>query len=96
MPKATLKSRDREKEQAREAMRPQSKGRQNITASLPRDLAEEAKNTVYWTPGLSLSRLVAEALTESLAKIRKERGKPFPDRGGAQLTRGPAVDYRKE
>jgi len=95
MPKATLKSRDREKEQAREAMRPKSKGRQNITASLPRDLAEKAKNTAYWTR-LSLSRLVAVALAKELDLLEKERGKPFPDRGEAQLTRGPALDYRKE
>jgi hypothetical protein len=41
---------------------------------------DRAKNAVYWTPGLTLADLAAEALSGALEKLEKKRGEPFPAR----------------
>lgn len=41
---------------------------------------ERARNAVYWTPGLSVSELVEQALATALDQLEKKRGEPFPAR----------------
>jgi len=54
------------------------KGR--VTTQLPLDLAERVRNAVFWTPGLTVSDLMEEALESHLAKLEKKRGEAFPPR----------------
>lgn len=53
-----------------------------LSAYVDHELLERAKAAAYWTPGLTLSGLVAEALRRELERLEAERGSPFPDRGG--------------
>ncbi len=46
-------------------------------------LVERAKREAFWTPGLTLSALVEEALRRELARREEERGgEKLPDRTG--------------
>jgi hypothetical protein len=60
-----------------------SQTRDRLTLHLPVSLAERARNAVYWTPGLTMTELVASALTEALDRRERKRGEPFPLRKGS-------------
>jgi hypothetical protein len=51
-----------------------------MTFLLPVEVTEQVKNAVFWTPGLTLADLAAQALREAVARLEKERGEPFPKR----------------
>ena len=52
--------------------------RKRFTVNLRSDLIEWARQAVVFTPGLSLSGLVEEALGRELKRMVKERGEAFP------------------
>ena len=54
--------------------------RKRLTVSLPLDLLERSRNTVYWTKGLTLAQLLEQALTCSLDQLERVHGQPFPQR----------------
>ena len=54
--------------------------KERLTAQLPIELIERARNAVYWTPGLTLAGLAQEALEQFLDQMENERGEPFPPR----------------
>lgn len=54
---------------------------------LDEDVVERAKRAVFWTPGLTLTALVEEALVREVARLEAERGTPFEPRTG-RLTPG--------
>lgn len=54
--------------------------RERITLLLNRSLIERLRNAVYWTPGMTLARLVAESLEATITSMEAERGAPFPRR----------------
>jgi hypothetical protein len=62
-----------------------------VTFQLPAMLADQARNAVYWTPGLTMAKLMEDALTAHLRRLQKDRGEPFPSRGGAALKTGRPV-----
>ena len=57
-------------------------GKERATLYLPKGLMNRARNTVFFTPGLSLSALTARALEAEVAKREKQHGGPFPQRTG--------------
>jgi hypothetical protein len=60
----------------REEPEPPARARlERIPAQVPAPLLEEARRAVYWTPGLTLSGLVTEALEEHLARLKVARRK---------------------
>lgn len=65
--------------------------KERTTFQLPVDLIERARNTVYWTPGLTLSALLTEGLTLAIKKREKRHneGQPFPKRTGPVKTGRP-------
>ena len=63
------------------------KGKERLTVHLPADVADRAKNAVYWTPGLTLAGLAEAALLKAVERLEKERGGPFPPRA-AELKGG--------
>jgi hypothetical protein len=71
---------------AEEAGAPTARAR--FTAQIPADVVERAKNAVYWTPGLTLAKLIENAIRDELAKIEKKNGGPFPARQQKNLTGG--------
>ena len=54
--------------------------RRRLTVSLPLDLLERSRNTVYWTKGLTLASLLEQALVHSLDQREGLNGQPFPKR----------------
>jgi hypothetical protein len=51
-----------------------------MTFHLPVRVIDRAKNAVYWTPGLTLADLAAEAIDTAVDKLEKKRGEPFQQR----------------
>jgi hypothetical protein len=60
----------------------QTPAKEQIAVRLPAELAEKARNAVYWTPGMTLNRLAQIALSHTLECMEALRGIPFPPRGG--------------
>jgi len=61
--------------------KPASIAKQRMTVTLPVELLERLRNAVYWTPGLTLARLIEEAVTDTIAAMeRRSHGEPFPKR----------------
>jgi len=58
-----------------------------LTIYLPPELAEQVKNAVFWTPGLTIAALAERALAKEVKEMIEERGEPYPTRHGA-LIRG--------
>lgn len=54
--------------------------RQRITFQFPADLIERLRNAAFWSPGASMAGLAEQALAETLQRLEKQRGKPFPPR----------------
>lgn len=61
--------------------------RQRVTADVPVEVAEAARNAVFFTPGMTLRDLLTSALEKEVQRMEKERGEAFPQRGKA-LKRG--------
>ena len=51
-----------------------------ITVYIPVSLIEKLKNTVYWTPGLTIASFAEEAIKTEVEKRELERGERFPKR----------------
>jgi len=49
---------------------------------LDEDVVERAKRAVFWTPGLTLTALVEEALAREVERREAERGATFEPRTG--------------
>ena len=54
--------------------------RKRLTVSLPLELLERSRNTVYWTKGLTLAKLLEQALSMSVEHWEELNGQPFPRR----------------
>lgn len=59
-----------------------TRGSNRLTAYVEPGLLERAKSCAFWTPGMTLSGLVALALEAELERRERERGEPFPPRSG--------------
>ena len=46
------------------------------------DLVDRLKDAVFWSPGLTMSAFVEEAIQQTLGALEAERGEPFPTRTG--------------
>ncbi|MFO0774768.1 MAG: hypothetical protein U0172_08900 [Nitrospiraceae bacterium] len=51
-----------------------------VTLNLPAPLLDRLRNTVYWTPGLTLTALIKGALQEAITDFETKQGHPFPTR----------------
>lgn len=58
------------------------RGYRRVTLNLPVELVDQLRNTVYWTPGVTLTGLIKTALCESLARMEQRHGRPYPPRLG--------------
>jgi hypothetical protein len=71
---------------------PGSAHKTRATFHLPIDLLEEARDVVYWVPGVTMANLTEEALRREIQRIKEVRndGENFPSREG-DLKRGRPV-----
>ena len=65
--------------------------KERATFQLPVELIDKARDVVYFTPGLTMARLMEDALIDQLKWREKIRGQPFPSRAGAALRAGRPV-----
>jgi hypothetical protein len=65
--------------------------KERVTFQLPVALIEKARDVVFFSPGLTMARLMAEALITQIEKVERRHGKPFPSRAGAALRTGRPV-----
>jgi hypothetical protein len=59
---------------------PKPRRRERLTVQIDPDLINQARNSVYWTPGLTLAALTEEAIKRYLEHLETERGEAFPAR----------------
>ena len=52
------------------------------TFHLPMELFDQARDAVYWTPGLTLSSLCEDGLRSEIVNLERKRGEAFPKRAG--------------
>lgn len=64
---------------------------ERFSSSLPADLMERARNTVFWTPGATMAGLLEEGLRATVERREAERGGPFERRPEAKLRAGRQV-----
>jgi hypothetical protein len=62
------------------AVKRRSVERKRLTVSLPIELLERSRNTFYCTKGLTLARLLEQALTSTLDQRERLNGRPFTRR----------------
>ena len=67
---------------ARHSTRAPLKRNMRVTLNLPVTLLDRMRNTVYWTPGLTLTELIKGAIQESVDRLERQQGKAFPTRLG--------------
>ena len=60
-----------------------------FTVSLPSGIIERARNTVFHSPGITLSSLSAIALSREIDRLEQLRGEAFPARNGPLRTGRP-------
>lgn len=58
-----------------------------ITFYISKNVVESAKNAAYWTPGMTLSSLAEQALSNYVAVLEDQREAPFLPREN-DLTKG--------
>lgn len=63
-----------------QAEQPERAIKERLTVHLSVTLIDRVKNTVYWTPGLTLASLAETALQQLVDQLEKQRGEPFPPR----------------
>jgi len=71
------------------AVPPAAPARRPMTVDLPSALVDRAHSAVYWTPGLTLRRLVEEGLELALARYEDVPGGPHPPARGPLRTGQP-------
>jgi hypothetical protein len=60
-----------------------------LTVNLEADMIELARTVVFHSPGLTLSRLITEALHADIRRREAARGEPFPPSRGSIRTGRP-------
>lgn len=62
-----------------------------FAGSMSSDVLERARNAVFYTPGMTLSDLMEEAVRRYVAGMERKRGKPFPKRTAPLKTGRPMM-----
>jgi hypothetical protein len=54
--------------------------KRRLTITLPLDLLDRMRNSVYWTPQLTVAGLVEDAVEARLREMEDVNGRPYPKR----------------
>ncbi|PYQ49443.1 MAG: hypothetical protein DMF59_13600 [Acidobacteria bacterium] len=76
---AKLRTKEAAADRRRKARSEQEKNAR-ITLQLSAELVERLRNIVYWTPGITLTAIVTEALRRCVEERETEHGGAFPKR----------------
>ena len=72
--------------------KPETRKKVIVTGRMDPDLLDRAKAMAYWTPGLTLSRIMEDALRAHMEELEKEKGRMKPAAGPLKM--GPAARPR--
>ena len=61
---------------------PDKEEKDRVTVLVDAAIVSKARDVVFWTPGMTVSLLVENALRSEIEKLEKKRGKTFPAREG--------------
>lgn len=64
--------------------------KKRCTFHISEDVADKARDVVWWTPGLTLADLVERAMRSEIERMEKAKGEPFPKRE-SELKPGGAI-----
>jgi hypothetical protein len=53
---------------------------QRLTVVIQADLLDRLRNAVYWSAGLTLTALVEDALADTIDRMERKNGEPYPRR----------------
>lgn len=70
--------------------------KERLTVKIRRELIEQLRNAVYYTPGLTITSFIEACISENLAKMEKRRGSAFPERTEALRAGRPRSKNRVE
>jgi hypothetical protein len=62
-----------------------------LTVVLSAKLMDKARDVVYWSHGLTLAKLVEQALAKEIERLEKAKGESFPNRKEEKLSSGRPV-----
>ena len=74
------------------------RSKQRMTITVPAEVLERLRNAVYWTPGMTIAKVVCMALTHKLDTMERVNASPFPKRSGElkpgrpRMARNPVSD----
>ncbi len=54
--------------------------KRGLTITLPQDLLDRMRNAVYWTPCLTVAKLVEDAVAAKLVEMEHANGRAYPKR----------------
>lgn len=54
--------------------------RERLTVKLPRNVIDQLRDAVYWTPGLTITGFIARCITHGVSEMEDTRGEKFPRR----------------
>jgi hypothetical protein len=54
--------------------------RKHMALRMRESLIEKIRDIAYWTPGMTITSFVEEALMSHIGQYERERGSSFPDR----------------
>jgi hypothetical protein len=67
--------------------KPETRKKVIVTGRMDPDLLARAKGMAYWTPGLTLSRIMEDALRAHMEKLELENGPKAPPAGPMRMGR---------
>jgi len=88
-PQATEQKAEAHRSKARAPIEREIVEKARFTVLLEKNIAEKARDVVFWTPGATLASFVEEAIEEAIKRKEKSRGEPFPNRSGKLPTGRP-------
>jgi hypothetical protein len=53
---------------------------EKITTPFPVELIERVRNAVYWEPDATLAGILVQAVADTIDRMERERGEPYPPR----------------
>lgn len=60
----------------------QPRKKRRVTITVPAEVLERLRDAVYWTPGMTIAKLMSLALTKQLDDMETANAAPFPKRSG--------------
>jgi hypothetical protein len=55
-------------------------GKERLTVVIRGDVLNRLRNAVFWTPGLTMTGIVEQCISDAVSMLEQQRGSEFPQR----------------